>query len=69
MSTPEAKRTRAAQLYLMAADAFARDNPALAEQLVAKANQYADEAAAEANSHTTVQQQQQPRRETEGGQG
>ena len=26
MSTPEAKRTRAAQLYLMAADAFARDN-------------------------------------------
>jgi hypothetical protein len=47
----------AAHLYLMAADAFARADPALAERLIAKANQYADEAAAQANNNTTVQRQ------------
>jgi phage shock protein A len=46
MPTLERKRERAAQLYLMAGDAFGRGDANLAQMLMAKANQYADEAAA-----------------------
>jgi hypothetical protein len=49
MPTPEKKRERAAQLYLMASDAYKRGNKKLAELLIARANQYADEAAAQAD--------------------
>ena len=39
------QRERAASLYLMASDAFARGEPDVAEILIRKANQYADQAA------------------------
>ena len=55
MSAPESKRDWAARLYLMAGDAYERGHAKLAEVLIARANQYADEAVAQA-----VQQQQQP---------
>jgi hypothetical protein len=45
MPTPAKQRERAASLYLMASDAFARGQPDFAEILIRKANQYADEAA------------------------
>ena len=45
MPTPAKQRERAAKLYLMASDAFARGQPDFAEILIRKANQYADEAA------------------------
>jgi hypothetical protein len=44
----------------MAADAFARGDRLRAELFVAKANQYADEATALAETQTIVQQQQPP---------
>ena len=55
MATPEKKWERAARLYLMASDAYGRGDAELAEMLVARGNQYADEAVAQ-----TAQQQQQP---------
>ena len=60
MPSPEDKRTHPAQLYLMAADAFTRGDRLRAELFVAKANQYADEATALAETQTIVQQQQPP---------
>jgi hypothetical protein len=45
MPTPAKQRERAASLYLMASDAFARGEPDFAEILIRKANQYADRAA------------------------
>jgi hypothetical protein len=45
MPTPAKQRERAASLYLMASDAFARGEPDVAEILIRKANQYADQAA------------------------
>jgi hypothetical protein len=48
MPTPERKWERAARLYLMASDACGRGDAELAEMLVARGNQYADEAAAQA---------------------
>jgi len=48
MPTIERKRERAAQLYLMAGDAFGRGDANFAQVLIAKANQYADEAAVQA---------------------
>ena len=45
MPTPAKQRERAASLYLMASDAFARGEPDFAEILIRKANQYADQAA------------------------
>jgi hypothetical protein len=38
MPTPEKKRERAGQLYVMACDAYARGHVKLAEILVAKGN-------------------------------
>jgi len=54
MPTPERKRERAGSLYLMASNAYDRGDAKLAEILITRANQYADEAAAQAA------QQQQP---------
>jgi hypothetical protein len=54
MATPEEKWERAARLYLMASDAYGRGDPELAEMLVARGNQYADEVA------QAAQQQQDP---------
>ena len=50
----------------MAADAFARGDRLRAELFVAKANQYADEAAALAEAQTIVQQQLRTETETAG---
>ena len=61
MPTPEDKRTHAAQLYLMAADAFARGDRLRAELFVAKANQYADEAAALAEAKPSCSNNSAPR--------
>ena len=55
MATAKKKWERAARLYLMASDAYGRGDAELAEMLVARGNQYADEAAAQA-----AQQPQQP---------
>jgi hypothetical protein len=66
MPTLEDKRTHAAQLYLMAADAFARGDRLRAKLFVAKANQYADEATALAEAQTIAQQQQRTETETAG---
>jgi hypothetical protein len=43
--TPAKQRELAASLYLMAIDAFVRGEPDIAEILIRKANQYADQAA------------------------
>jgi hypothetical protein len=45
MTIPEKQRERAARLFLMASDAFGRGEPDIAEILIRKANQYADQAA------------------------
>jgi hypothetical protein len=45
MPTQAKQRERAASLYLMASDAFARGEPDFAEILIRRANQYADQAA------------------------
>ena len=58
MPTPENKRERAARLYLMAADAYSRDDANLAEALIAKANQYADQAVTQGRNAQQLQQPQ-----------
>jgi phage shock protein A len=45
MTAPAEQREHAAHLYLMAGDAFARGDSDLAEMLIKRANQYADQAA------------------------
>ena len=45
MTTPEMQRERAGCLYLLASDAFARDDSKFGELLVTLANRYADQAA------------------------
>jgi hypothetical protein len=45
MTTPAEQRRRAARLYLMACDAYGRGEPKIAEVLIQRANQYADQAA------------------------
>jgi hypothetical protein len=54
MPMPEREWERAGQLYLMAVDAFGRGDAKLAEMFIARANHYANEAAAQSA------QQQQP---------
>jgi hypothetical protein len=45
MTTPAEHRERAGRLYLMACDAYGRGEPEIAEVLIQRANQYADQAA------------------------
>jgi hypothetical protein len=45
MTTPAEHRERAARLYLVACDAYGRGEPKIAEVLIQRANQYADQAA------------------------
>ena len=45
MTIPEKQRERAARLFLMASDAYARGKPKLAELLIKKSNECADQAA------------------------
>ena len=69
MPTPEDKRTHAAQLYLMAADAFARGDRLRAELFVAVANQYADEAVALTEAAASATAGGQPPRAALGSSG
>ena len=45
MTTPAEQRQRAARLFLMASAAYGRCEPKLAEQLIKKSNECADQAA------------------------
>jgi len=45
MTIPAKQRERAARLFLMASDAYARGEPKLAELLIEKSNECADQAA------------------------
>jgi len=45
MTIPTKQRERAARLFLMASDAYARGEPKLAELLIEKSNECADQAA------------------------